>query len=48
MKTAVLGHQIGSGRGHDVATALGAVGGVAVGANVNRGSQKPRMYDDGR
>jgi len=35
----VLGHQIGSGRGNDVATALGAVGGAAVGANVNRGDQ---------
>jgi uncharacterized protein YcfJ len=33
----VLGHQIGGGRGNDVATALGAVGGAAVGANVNRG-----------
>src|SRR5207249_2896806 len=33
----VLGHQVGSGRGNDVATALGAVGGVAVGANVDRG-----------
>jgi uncharacterized protein YcfJ len=32
----VLGHQIGGGRGNDVATALGAVGGAAVGANVNR------------
>ncbi|HJU23916.1 MAG TPA: beta/gamma crystallin-related protein [Casimicrobiaceae bacterium] len=35
----VLGHQIGGGRGNDVATALGAIGGAAVGANVNRGSQ---------
>jgi uncharacterized protein YcfJ len=35
----VLGHQIGGGRGNDVATALGAVGGAAVGANVNRGGQ---------
>ena len=35
----VLGHQIGSGRGNDVATALGAVGGAAVGANVNRGGE---------
>ena len=26
-------------RGNDVATAVGAVGGAAVGANVNRGSQ---------
>jgi len=32
----VLGHQIGGGRGNDVATALGAVGGAAVGSNVNR------------
>jgi|KBSSwiStaDraftv2_1062776.scaffolds.fasta_scaffold48284_4 uncharacterized protein YcfJ len=34
----VLGHQIGSGRGNDVATVGGAVVGGAVGANVNRGS----------
>lgn len=33
----VLGHQIGNGRGNDVATALGAVGGAAVGANMYRG-----------
>ena len=33
----MLGHQIGSGTGRDVATAVGAVGGAAVGANVNRG-----------
>jgi uncharacterized protein YcfJ len=33
----VLGHQIGSGRGNDVATAIGAVGGAAIGANVDRG-----------
>jgi uncharacterized protein YcfJ len=33
----VLGHQIGGGRGNDVATAVGAVGGAAVGANYNRG-----------
>jgi uncharacterized protein YcfJ len=35
----VLGHQIGSGRGNDVATAIGAVGGAAIGSNVNRGAQ---------
>ena len=34
----MLGHQIGGGRGQDVATALGAVGGAAVGANVAGGS----------
>ena len=33
----VLGHQVGGGRGKDVATALGAVGGAAVGANTGRG-----------
>lgn len=35
----ILGHQIGGGHGRDAATALGAVGGAAVGANVNRGGQ---------
>lgn len=34
----VLGHQVGSGRGNDVATALGAVGGALLGSNVNRRS----------
>ena len=34
----VLGHQVGSGRGQDVATAGGAVAGAALGANVGRGS----------
>ncbi len=33
----VLGHQIGNGRGNDVATAIGAVGGAAIGANAYRG-----------
>jgi uncharacterized protein YcfJ len=33
----ILGHQIGSGRGNDVATAGGAVAGAAIGANVGRG-----------
>lgn len=32
----VLGHQIGGGRGNDVATALGAVTGATVGGNANR------------
>jgi uncharacterized protein YcfJ len=39
----VLGHQIGGGRGQDVATAGGAVAGVAIGANVNRGGTQ--TYD---
>jgi uncharacterized protein YcfJ len=36
----ILGHQVGSGRGNDVATVGGAVAGAAVGANVGnkRGS----------
>ena len=34
----VLGHQIGSGRGNDVATVGGAVAGGAIGANVGRDS----------
>ena len=33
----VLGHQIGGGRGRDVATAVGAVGGAFVGSNVAGG-----------
>ena len=33
----VLGHQIGGGRGRDVATAGGAVAGAAIGANAGRG-----------
>lgn len=35
----ILGHQVGSGRGNDIATIGGAVGGGAVGANVGRGQQ---------
>jgi uncharacterized protein YcfJ len=34
----VLGHQIGSGRGQDVATAGGAIAGAAIGANAGRDS----------
>jgi uncharacterized protein YcfJ len=36
----ILGHQVGSGRGNDVATVGGAVAGGVVGANVGRGSQQ--------
>jgi uncharacterized protein YcfJ len=32
----IVGHQIGGGRGRDIATAAGAVGGAVVGANVGR------------
>jgi uncharacterized protein YcfJ len=34
----ILGHQIGGGRGRDVATAAGAVGGGLAGSNLARGS----------
>jgi len=34
----ILGHQVGGGRGKDVATAGGAVAGAAIGANAGRGS----------
>lgn len=34
----ILGHQVGGGRGQDLATAGGAVAGGVVGANVGRGS----------
>lgn len=34
----VLGHQVGGGRGQDVATAGGAVAGAAIGSNAGRGS----------
>jgi len=33
----VLGHQVGGGRGQDIATAGGAVAGAAIGANTGRG-----------
>ncbi len=36
----ILGHQIGSGRGQDLATAGGAIAGGAIGANVGRNGQQ--------
>ena len=43
----ILGHQVGGGRGKDLATAGGAVAGAAVGANVGRssGGQQVRTQD---
>ena len=43
----VLGHQIGGGRGQDIATAGGAVAGAAVGANIGRdgGGQQVHTQD---
>lgn len=40
----ILGHQVGGGRGKDVATAGGAVAGAAVGANIGRDNNGPPSY----
>ena len=43
----VLGHQVGGGRGKDIATAGGAVAGAAVGANIGRDSNgRPAVTRD--
>jgi uncharacterized protein YcfJ len=41
----VLGHQVGGGRGKDLATVGGAVAGGAIGANVGRGSTQVYSQD---
>jgi len=41
----ILGHQVGSGRGNDVATVGGAVAGGAIGANVGRDRQSAYGQD---
>ncbi len=41
----ILGYQISGGSGRDIATAGGAVAGAAVGANVNRGSNRITTQD---
>ena len=41
----VLGHQVGGGRGQDVATAGGAVAGAAIGSNVGRGGGQVYSQD---
>jgi len=40
----IIGHQVGGGRGKDLATAGGAVAGAAIGAN-SGGGQETRMRD---
>jgi uncharacterized protein YcfJ len=37
----ILGHQVGGGRGQDIATAGGAVAGAAVGSQVGRNGGQP-------
>jgi uncharacterized protein YcfJ len=41
----VLGHQVGGGRGQDIATAGGAVAGAAIGANVGHGGSSTHSQD---
>ena len=40
----ILGHQVGGGRGKDVATAGGAIAGAAVGANIGRDNNGQPVY----
>ena len=40
----ILGHQVGGGRGKDVATAGGAIAGAAIGANAGRDSSGQPVY----
>jgi uncharacterized protein YcfJ len=42
----ILGHQVGGGRGKDVATVGGVVAGAAVGANVGRDGAQPATSKD--
>ncbi len=42
----IIGHQVGGGRGNDIATAGGAIAGAAVGANAGRGNQYPAYGQD--
>jgi outer membrane lipoprotein SlyB len=40
----VLGHQVGSGRGNDVATVVGAVGGAIAGHQIEKNMKKTKVY----
>ncbi len=44
----ILGHQVGGGRGNDIATAGGAVAGAALGANVGQGGATQVVTQDVR
>jgi outer membrane lipoprotein SlyB len=41
----VLGHQVGKGRGRDVATVAGAVGGAVLGNQIEKGAKTTRGFD---
>jgi outer membrane lipoprotein SlyB len=40
----VVGHQVGGGRGNDVATVAGAVGGAVVGHEIEKGNRSQDVY----
>ena len=41
----ILGHQVGGGSGRDAATAVGVLGGAAIGANTNRDGRGERVVN---
>ena len=41
----VLGHQVGSGRGNDVATVVGAVGGAVAGNQIEKHARSTKSYE---
>jgi len=41
----VLGHQVGSGRGNDVATVLGAVGGAVAGNQIEKRARSTKSFE---
>jgi outer membrane lipoprotein SlyB len=41
----VLGHQVGNGRGQDVATVVGAVGGAVLGNQIEKKVKSTKSYD---
>ena len=41
----IVGHQVGAGRGRDIATAVGAVGGAIAGNQVERGRNTTSHYE---
>jgi outer membrane lipoprotein SlyB len=41
----VLGHQVGKGRGKDVATVAGAVGGAVLGNQIEKSGKTTTRYD---
>jgi outer membrane lipoprotein SlyB len=40
----VLGHRFGSGRGNDIATVVGAIGGAVAGHQIEKNANRTREY----